>query len=329
MAEFKDQYQFIVDENNAKNRLDVFLFNKFKEENLIISRQKIQDIINLNHVTSPSCSKITPSQKTIINQIFNITIPKAKPTHLEPQQIDFDIIYEDQHLLIINKPCNLIVHPGNGNHDKTLVNGLLYRFKNNLSSISGNDRPGIVHRLDKDTNGLMVIAKNDTTHQLLSKMIEQKQVKRHYLAFIYGTIEPKIGIINKNIARCRKNRLKMSVSKINGRSAITHYKTIEVFRDNFASLIECQLETGRTHQIRVHLESIKHSIIGDQTYNSCKKHPNNSLNPNAVDFIKNFNRQALQSYKISFIHPITNKDMSFEIELSQDLKNLCHNLKSL
>ncbi len=327
------KFEFCVDKPFDKERLDIFLVNKLQPIKPELSRKKIQDLIENGFVAllnpqNPK-QKILPSQKINFNENYLIEITQSKPNELTAQEINFEVIFEDEHLLIINKPHNLTVHPGPGNHDQTLANGLLYRFQNNLSSINGDFRPGIVHRLDKDTSGLIVVAKNDLTHQLLSKMLEQHKIERYYLAFIYGVINPQNGRIDKKITRSPKNRLKMTTSRTKGRNAITNYKTIEIFADNFASLVECKLETGRTHQIRVHFESEKHSLIGDQLYSSCKKQPLINFNHQAIEFIKNFSRQALHSYKIGFTHPITKKTISFSIDLPLDLQELCQNLKKL
>jgi len=209
-----------------------------------------------------------------------------------------------------------------------LVNGLLYKFASELSSIAGSSRLGIVHRLDKDTSGLMIIAKDDLTHQLLSKMLKDRDIHRSYLALIYGVMDPKKGVIRKNIIRSRKNRLKMAIVKNIGREAITNYETKEIFMEGFASLVECNLQTGRTHQIRLHLESMKHSVMGDQLYNSCKKMLPKNANPKLQKFLQDFQRQALHSYKINFIHPITNEELSFEIPLPTDILELYNLLKN-
>jgi 23S rRNA pseudouridine1911/1915/1917 synthase len=199
---------------------------------------------------------------------------------------------------------------------------ILFTHQDKLSSINGEFRPGIVHRLDKDTSGLMLVAKNDWTHQILGENLKNREIKRSYLAFVYGVLQPSHGIINKNIVRSRVNRLKMRVSRTLGRDAITNYETKEKFLDGFVSLVECRLQTGRTHQIRVHLESIKHSLIGDQLYNSAKKNPSKTLDEKIRKFISEFPRQALHSYKISFFHPRTKQEMFFEIDFSDDLKDL-------
>lgn len=318
------KFEFEVAENEDRIRIDKFLTIKLSE----ITRSKIQEIIEeklvLNEQNQPfkNCA-----QKVRLGGKVFVSIPTPKPSHLEAKEIAFDIVFEDDDLLVINKPAGLTVHPGSGNSDNTLVNGLLFTHQNKLSSINGEFRPGIVHRLDKDTTGLMIVAKNDFTHQALSEDLKNRDVKRSYLAFIYGILNPKKGRIDKNIARSRVNRLKMKAVKTAGRNAITNYETKEVFLNGFISLVECNLDTGRTHQIRVHMESMKHSIVGDPTYGSCRKLTPKDLDPKTKELVENFSRQALHSYKISFIHPRSNKEMFFEIELPDDLKNLSKCLK--
>ncbi len=320
-----EKYTFKVEENQAGSRLDKFLCDKLSEIKPEITRSKIQKIIEDNQVFDEQNQGFTNSaQKVKLAQEISINIATPKAHNLIAKEIDFEIVYEDDDLLVINKPAGLTVHPGTGNQENTLVNALLFTHKNNLSSINGEFRPGIVHRLDKDTSGLMLVAKNDFTHNALGQDLQDRKIKRSYLAFIYGVLNPKIGRIDKNIARSRLNRLKMAVTKniANSRTAITNYETLEIFHDGFVSLVECRLETGRTHQIRLHMESAKHSLVGDQVYNGCKKTAPKDLDDKTKNFIANFARQALHSYKISFLHPKTKKEMSFEIDLPQDLRDL-------
>ncbi len=322
-----NKYSFTVDELSSGNRIDKFLSQQFLTIKPEITRSKIQNLIAKQQVFVNQKIVDSDSQKIKVNDEIIIHINPPENSHLVAKKIDFEIIYEDKDLLVINKPAGLTVHPGAGNQDDTLVNGLLYSYGDDLSKISGELRLGIVHRLDKDTTGLMIVAKNDLTHQKLSEMLKNRQISRSYLAIIYGVMSPPRGMINKNIIRCRKNRLKMSVCKMAGRVAITNYQTIETFCDGFASLVECNLETGRTHQIRVHLESQKHSIIGDQLYNSCKKMLPKNSSQELINFLKNFSRQALHSYKIKFIHPISNQEISLQIPLPKDFQSLYDLLK--
>jgi len=323
-----NKYKFIVDESSVGLRLDKFLTQQFLSIKPEITRNKIQNFISQNLVLYNQKIIKTDSLKIKLGDEISIEIPVGRPNDLVAKKIDFEVIYEDNDLMVINKPSGLTVHPGAGNQDNTLVNGLLFSHHDKLSKISGEMRLGIVHRLDKDTSGLMIVAKNDLTHQLLSKMLKERNVKRSYLALVYGVIDPKKGVINKNIVRSRNNRLKMSISKTAGRVAITNYETKEILHEGFASLVECNLETGRTHQIRVHLESIKHSIIGDQLYNSCQKMTPKNCSLELKNFLQNFNRQALHSYKIKFIHPISSLEIALEIDLPNDIKDLYNLLKN-
>jgi len=323
-----EKFEFVVEENEIGIRLDKFLAEKFSIIKPEITRNKIQNLIAENLVLNEQNKAITNvSQKTKLGNKITVFCTITRITKLLAKEISFEIIFEDDDLLVINKPAGLTVHPGAGNQEDTLVNALLFTHNNKLSQISGEFRPGIVHRLDKNTSGLMIVAKNDFSHQILSQKLQQREVKRTYLAFIYGVMKSARGRIDKNITRSRANRLKMAVSRNLGRNAITNYETKETFANDFASLVECRLETGRTHQIRLHLESEKHSLIGDQLYNSCKKMLPKNLSVATKNFIEKFPRQALHSYKISFLHPRDNKEMSFEIPLPDDLKKLQQCLK--
>ncbi len=318
-----EKFEFEVGENEDGIRLDKFLTEKFLAIKPEINRTKIQNLIVEKLVLDEKGKAYSSaSQKTKLGQKFFVSTLDPKPSHLTAKEIPFEIIFEDDDLLVINKPAGLTVHPGAGNQDDTLVNALLFTHQNKLSSISGEFRPGIVHRLDKDTSGLMLVAKNDFTHQILSQKLRDREVKRTYLAFIYGVLDPLRGRINKNIVRSKTNRLKMSISRTLGRVAITNYETKEMFLGNFLSLVECRLETGRTHQIRIHLESMNHSLIGDRLYNSCKKMMPSNVPIETKNLIEKFSRQALHSYKISFVHPCSGEEMSFEIPLPEDLQNL-------
>ncbi len=333
-----ENFKFISQKEDEKKRLDKFLVEKFAFVNKEITRTKIQKLIEngeveieLNDKKKQICNI---SYKIKENEIIFINLKESEAQNLVAKEIDFKVIFEDDDVIIIDKPSGLTVHPGAGNQENTLVNALLYKYgKNNLSNINGSFRPGIIHRLDKDTSGLIIIAKNDFAHQFLSAQLQERKIKRKYLAFIYGICNPQKGKIDKNIARSKINRLKMMAfenqinSQKKARNAITYYETKEVYQ-NFASLVECSLETGRTHQIRVHFESIKHSLIGDQIYRKSRKNLD-KIQEESRNFINDFPRQALHSYKIEFMHPTKKEIMNFEIDLSLDLKNLQSVLKNL
>ena len=276
--------EIIVEENNI--RLDSYLAN-----NLDISRSKVQKLIKqekilVNEKIVNGSYLVKSGDKILVNDELDFEI------HIKPQDIDIDIVYENEDLLIINKPSGMVVHPAPGNYDNTLVNALLGKF--NLSS--DNLRPVIVHRLDKDTSGLMIVAKNDWAHDKLAEMIKEKSVKRTYLALVSGVINHETGTIDAPIGRDDKTREKMMVTDINSKDAITHFKVIERFKKH--TLIECFLETGRTHQIRVHMAYIGHPIVNDFVYGKEK-----------ID--KDFG-QLLHSKKIEFNNPRDNSHILFE-----------------
>lgn len=328
-------FRFVVGEENLGIRIDKYLAQEFAKIKPEITRSQIQHLSGNNLITNSQGKPIENlAHKTELNQIIIVNYQEKEVENLIATDVKFAVVYQDEDLMVINKPHGLTVHPGIGNSSNTLVNGLIFNFQNQLSDISGEFRPGIVHRLDKDTSGLMLVAKNNFTHLALSQDLEQRTIDRRYLAFVYGSITPAVGKIDTHITRDHSNRLRMIASKTIGKRAVTNYKTIKIFANNFASLIECKLDTGRTHQIRTHLEFLKHSIIGDQSYNRCKKNLHQDQlttqeGRNLEEWLKTFTRQALHSYKISFIHPRSKEEMSFEVDLPQDLQELESLLKSL
>ena len=307
------------------NRIDRFLQSHLDK----ISRTKIQNLIREGFVKLNN-NQITEAAKKIkTNDTIEIKFPPTKETHIKPQKISLNILYEDDDIIIINKPAGLVVHPGAGNYDYTLVNGLLFHYHNKLSSIGGKLRPGIVHRIDKDTSGVIVVAKNDFAHNNLSKQFSDHTIKRTYEALIWGSLKPKNGKINEKISRSIKNRQLMSVRKNIGKIAITNYKTLEVFQNlNIPkiSLIECKLETGRTHQIRVHMNFKGNPILGDKSYGKSRK-KFKKIDLNIEKKINNFNRQALHAKSLGFKHPTKKKEVYFEAERPKDFDTLIKNLK--
>lgn len=233
------------------------------------------------------------------------------------KNVNFEILFEDEDIIVVNKSAGVVVHPGAGNHEHTLVNGLAYHCGENLSKLGTGVRPGVVHRIDKDTSGVLVAAKNDFSHVQLSKQFEVHSIRRKYICFVYSVLRPIHGKIETLIARSSTNRLKMSVSQNRGKNAITLYRTIKNF-SNYASKVECELKTGRTHQIRVHLASLGNSLIGDKTY----KFKNYSLPKEFSTEINEFTRQALHAYFLEFVHPRSGKLMHFECEMPDDMQNL-------
>ena len=307
------------------NRIDKFLQSHLDK----ISRTKIQNLISEGFVKLNN-NKISESAKKIkTNDTIEIKFPPPKETHIKPQKISLNILYDDDDIIIINKPAGMVVHPGAGNYDYTLVNGLLFHYHNKLSSIGGKLRPGIVHRIDKDTSGVIVVAKNDFSHNNLSKQFSDHSIKRTYEALVWSSLKPKNGKINEKISRSIKNRQLMSVRKNIGKMAITNYKTLEVFQNiNIPkiSLIECKLETGRTHQIRVHMNFKGNPILGDKSYGKSRK-KFKEIDLNIEKKIDNFNRQALHAKSLSFMHPTKKKEFYFEAKRPKDFDTLIKNLK--
>ncbi len=314
----------ICNEENAGKRLDKFItdeFDNIDEYKNIFSRNKIQELIKNSFIRLNNIIYDCINYKVKKNDSIEILMNEDNGLKLKAKSdIILDILYEDEDLMVINKQAGLSVHPGAGNYENTLVNALLYHCKDNLSTISGDFRPGIVHRLDKDTTGVMIVAKNNDSHLILQEQLNKRILKRVYNAVIWGNIVPENGQIEGYIRRCEKNRLKMRVTQDIGKYSLTNYQTLENF-GNIASLLRCELTTGRTHQIRVHFSSKHHPLIGDQLYggNSRKVAGGESEYKSYID---SFLRQALHSKTLRFIHPKTNKEMYFETDLPNDLDML-------
>lgn len=308
--------ELTVNESEFGMRLDKFLTLHLKD----ISRTQIQNLIANGMIANQNGIIYDRSYK-IKAGLYKITIVKSPTNFIKPKNIKLDIVFEDNDLIVINKQAGLTTHPGAGNTENTLVNALVNHF-DHLSSIAGSDRPGIVHRLDKDTSGLIVVAKNDYTHQALAQQLKERRLTRIYHALCWSKPQLTIGKIDTLIRRNNSNRLKMEVSDISGKRAITDYKIIAKFQSDKLSLIECKLHTGRTHQIRVHMCHIGCPLVGDQVYAKSFKNKYYSLEEKLHAYFANFNRQALIAKKIVFIHPITNLEHSYEIDYPEDLKNL-------
>ena len=320
----KNIFNIIVPLDCEGYRIDKFLQLKISE----LSRTRLQALIQEGHVKLNDAAVNNTSKKVKKDDKIKIDFPPPKETFIKPNKISLDILYDDEDLIIINKLPGVVVHPGAGNYEKTIVNGLLYEYKNKLSSIGGKLRPGIVHRIDKDTSGVIVVAKNDSAHINLSQQFSNHTIKRVYEALVWGILKPQNGKINERISRSEKNRQLMSVKKEKGKIAITNYKTIKIFQ-NFnlpkISLIECQLETGRTHQIRVHMNFKGNPILGDKSYGKSKK-KFKKIDANLEKKINNFNRQALHAKSLGFFHPKTNKEVFFEAKRPKDFDSLVKTL---
>ena len=309
--------EFLVSDEEHGVRAD----KAFVSHNQKLSRSYFKKLILNGNLYINNKLNLDPSYKLIKGSIVRIILPELEDDIPLPEDIPLDILYEDDWLLIINKKEGMVVHPAPGNYTGTLVNALLYHCKDSLSGIGGVKRPGIVHRLDKDTSGLMIVAKNDEAHRYLSREISIKNIERKYQAIVLGQPKHKLGLIEKNIGRHPHDRKKMTILKNGGRTAITEYKVLNSY--NSFSIIECSLHTGRTHQIRVHLASIGLPIIGDQLYS--KGHTISKIMP---DTVKLFSRQALHSYSLKLLHPFSKKELVFKADLPDDMKSLKHSIEN-
>jgi 23S rRNA pseudouridine1911/1915/1917 synthase len=279
-----------------------------------LSRERLKALISSGSVTGPKGLVRDPAVKAVAGT-YEVTVPEPKPAHNEAQDIALDIVFEDDHLLIVDKPAGMVVHPAAGNFDGTLVNALLHHCAGRLSGIGGVARPGIVHRIDKDTSGLLVVAKTDVAHEGLAAQFAKHSIDRRYLAITAGVPIPPKGTIDAPLARSPVNRKKIAICKQGqGRRAVTHYRLIEPLAD--AALVECRLETGRTHQVRVHMASIGHPLLGDPAYGRPRAAHRDVLQR------LNFHRQALHAAELGFIHPVTRERLSFKSALPSDIQEL-------
>tara|TARA_B110000967_G_scaffold175064_1_gene187615 strand:- start:603 stop:1583 length:981 start_codon:yes stop_codon:yes gene_type:complete len=307
-----------TDENNL--RLDIFV----NKREILISRTRIKNLILREKLKLNNIIVNSPSKKICTGDIIDLQIPIPEEASLKPYNFKLEIIYEDDDLLIINKPAGIIMHPGAGNYDKTIVNALIHYSKDSLSTFGDELRPGIVHRIDKDTSGLIIVAKNNETHENLSHQFGEHTITRVYQLLIWGKLRPSSGKIDTFITRSSKNRQMMEVSNSKGKRAITNYKTIEIFENDETptlSLVECRLETGRTHQIRVHMTHMGNSIMGDGKYKKKYKKLKN-IDTNLENLIYKLDRQFLHAQTLGFIHPKTKEEMVFTSILPQELEKI-------
>jgi 23S rRNA pseudouridine1911/1915/1917 synthase len=316
----------IVDKNNQNKRVDIFL-SKYEKK---ISRTKIKNLIEKGYLKINNQIVLEPSKKISVKDKVKLEVPKLKKLEIKPYKYKLDIIYEDNDVMVINKPAGLVVHPGAGNFDNTLVNALINYDKKNLSSINGELRPGIVHRLDKDTSGVIIVAKNNFAHTHLSKQFNEHSIDRKYIALVWGKLRPQKGEIKTFITRSSKNRQLMDVSQTKGKLAITNYKTIEIYenaRVPTLSLVEYRLKTGRTHQIRVHMKFKGNPILGDKSYKK-KLKKLKDVDPELNEIIKKIDRQCLHAKSLGFLHPTKNQRLFFESKLPNDLHKIVKKLRS-
>ncbi len=317
-----------VNINEIGKRLDIFLSEKVN----FFSRSKIKNLINSKKVKINKTIIIAPSRKLKANDVIELIYEENKQIFVKPKKIKLDKIFEDKDILIINKPTGMVVHPGSGNYKDTLVNALVYNYKKELSNLNGALRPGIVHRLDKDTSGLLVVAKNNFSHSELGKQFSNHSIKRKYIALIWDVIRPMSGKINTLISRDKKNRQLMTVSELRGKRAITNYKTLKVFSKKDIpkiSLVEFYLETGRTHQIRVHLKYKNTSLLGDKKYKKRKTFKFKKIDQNFEKNLKNLNGQALHAESLGLAHPSSGEMLNFEVGLPPSFKKLLNFLEKV
>lgn len=298
--------EFIIDENSVNCRLDVYLSQEFEDK----SRSYIQKLVDEGNITVNGKNKKS-NYKLKIDDKITINLPELEELVIQPENIELDILYEDSDLIVINKHQGMVVHPAPGNYTGTLVNALVYHCKD-LSGINGVARPGIVHRIDKDTSGILVIAKNDNAHKKLAEQLKEHSMKREYVALVEGIIKEESGMVDKPLGRHPKERIKMAIVS-GGKRAVTHYEVVERFERN--TLVKCILETGRTHQIRVHMSYIGHPLVGDPVYGYKKQK-------------FSLNGQMLHAKKLGFIHPTTEKYMEFESEIPDYFIDVLKKLRS-
>lgn len=296
-----------VTEEMEGSRIDKFLSEQFSD----LTRSYIQKLLKSNSILVNN-TPVKASYKTTENDIITIDIPESITPEIIPENIPIDVVYEDSDVILINKPKGMVVHPAAGHYTGTLVNALMYHCKDDLSGINGVMRPGIVHRIDMDTTGILIVCKNDFSHNCIANQLKEHSIHRKYYAIVHGNLKMDEGTIDAPIGRHPVERKKMAIVS-NGKHAVTHYKVIERF-GNY-TWVECQLETGRTHQIRVHMQSIGHPLLGDMVYG-----------PSKCPF--HLQGQTLHAYTLGFIHPRTNEFLSFEVPLPQYFEKLVNSLRN-
>ena len=321
----KNIINLVVDQKSQGKRLDSYIAEK-KEE---LSRTRVKNLIINGSIKVNNEEVKEPSKKIFEEDTITLNIPEPKKASLKPYKYKLNIIYEDEDLLVIDKLAGISMHPGAGNYDNTIVNALMNLENKNFSNIGDELRPGIVHRIDKDTSGLIVIAKNNYTHENLSSQFSDHTISRLYQALVWGKLRPQNGVIKTLITRSSKNRQLMEVGIVKGKKAITNYKTLEIFENSIVptlSLVECKLETGRTHQIRVHMSYKGNNILGDKKYKKKFKKLKN-IDPEIEDVLSNLNRQFLHAKILGFTHPKSGKRLEFSSNLPIELEIILKKLR--
>ncbi len=323
----KNIINFIVKEDDNNKRVDMILANHDKS----LSRTRVKNLILDSKLKINESIVKDPSIKTKLNDKIELEIVEPKKQSLKPYEFKLNIIYEDEDLIVIDKPSGISMHPGVGNYDNTIVNALMNYNSKNLSDFGDELRPGIVHRIDKDTSGLIVIAKNNSTHEKLSIQFSEHSITRVYQTLIWGKLRPQKGTIETFITRSSKNRQMMEVSSSKGKKAITHYETLELFENDKVptfSFIQCKLETGRTHQIRVHMSYKGNNILGDKKYKKKFKKFKN-IDEDLNDKILNLDRQFLHAKQLGFEHPRTKERLEFSSNIPKELSDILKKLRKL
>ena len=321
----KNIINLVVDQKSQGKRLDSYIAEK-KEE---LSRTRVKNLIINGSIKVNNEEVKEPSKKIFEEDTITLNIPEPKKASLKPYKYKLNIIYEDEDLLVIDKLAGISMHPGAGNYDNTIVNALMNLENKNFSNIGDELRPGIVHRIDKDTSGLIVIAKNNYTHENLSSQFSDHTISRLYQALVWGKLRPQNGVIETLITRSSKNRQLMEVGIVKGKKAITNYKTLEIFENSKVptlSLVECKLQTGRTHQIRVHMSYKGNNILGDKKYKKKFKKLKN-IDPEIEDVLSNLNRQFLHAKVLGFTHPKSGKRLEFSSNLPIELEIILKKLR--
>jgi 23S rRNA pseudouridine1911/1915/1917 synthase len=311
MAGGHSRIAIALDDGHAGWRLDRALADAVST----MSRERLKALIRSGGLEAEGKPVRDPAAKVHGGERFTLTVPDPEPAHNAPQDIPLEIVFEDEHLLVIDKPAGLVVHPAAGNREGTLVNALLHHCAGRLSGIGGVARPGIVHRIDKDTSGLLVVAKTDVAHEGLGRQFAAHSIDRRYLAIVNGVPKTAGGTVDAPLARSAHDRKKIAIVEgVRGKRAVTHWTRLKPLRD--AALVECRLETGRTHQVRVHMASIGHPLLGDPVYGRGKSVHRQLLNQ------LDFKRQALHAARLGFVHPVTKARLSFDSALPSDMQEL-------